>query len=52
MNYKDFEQHIFETILSRGKAYFDSGAVEDLSKEDGYWLANVHGSEVYESIIC
>jgi len=48
MNYKDFEQHISETILSRGKDYFDAGAVEDLIKEDGHWFANVHGTEIYE----
>jgi len=48
MNYKDFEQHISETILTRGKDYFDAGAVEDLTKEDGHWFANVHGSEIYE----
>lgn len=51
MNYKDFEQHISEIILSRGKNYFDAGAVEDLVKEDGHWLANVHGSEIYEVAI-
>ena len=48
MNYKDFEQHISETILSRGKNYFDNGAVDDLSKENGYWFAHVHGSQIYE----
>lgn len=51
MNYKNFEQHISETILTRGKDYFDNGAVEDLSKEDGLWMANVHGSEIYEVVI-
>ncbi len=51
MNYKDFKQHISETILTRGKSYFDAGAVEDLTKEDGHWLANVHGSEIYEVAI-
>ena len=48
MNYKDFEQHISEIILARGKAYFDDGAVVDLSKEEGYWFADVHGSEIYD----
>lgn len=51
MNYKDFEQHISEIILSRGKNYFDRGAVEDLTKEDGHWFASVHGSEIYEVAI-
>jgi len=51
MNYKDFEQHISETILSRGKDYFDAGAVEDLIKEDGHWFANVHGTDTYEVAI-
>jgi len=48
MNYKDFEQFISDTILARGKSYFDDGAVVDLSKEEGYWFADVHGSEIYE----
>ena len=51
MNYKDFEQHISEIILSRGEDYFDAGAVEDLIKEDGHWFASVHGSEIYEVAI-
>ena len=37
MNYKDFEQHVSEVILARGKNYFEDGAVEDLIKSDGYW---------------
>ena len=51
MNYKDFEEHIAEGILQKGKAYFDNGVVEDLEKTDGHWLANVHGTEVYEVAI-
>ena len=48
MNFKNFEQHIPDNILNRGKAYFDNGAVKDLTNENGYWLANVYGTEVYE----
>jgi len=51
MNYKDFEEHISEIILTRGKNYFEAGAVDDLSKEDGHWFASVHGSDVYEVVI-
>lgn len=47
MNNKDFEQHISGEILKRGKKYFDQGAVSDLTKEGGYWLAEVSGTEMY-----
>ncbi|TDE13927.1 SWIM zinc finger family protein [Dyadobacter psychrotolerans] len=48
MNLKNFQSHISTTILQRGKAYFDEGAVSILDEaEDGIWCAEVEGSEVY-----
>lgn len=48
MNLKNFQNQISPTILQRGKAYFDSGAVSILEEEEnGVWCAEVEGSEGY-----
>jgi uncharacterized Zn finger protein len=48
MNLKNFQNQISPTILQRGKAYFDDGAVGmPEEEEDGLWSAEVEGSEVY-----
>lgn len=49
MNLPNFESHINPTILSRGKNYFNSGAVSSIENtENGTWEATVEGNESYE----
>lgn len=43
-----FEYHIGNTILQRGKAYYEDGHVESFEEvENGAWIATVIGSEDY-----
>lgn len=43
-----FENHIGNTILQRGKAYYEDGHVESFEEvENGAWIATVIGSEDY-----
>ncbi len=46
MNINDFEQHIANDILQRGKDYFRKGAIHE-NQDNGYgsWLASVSGRD-------
>jgi hypothetical protein len=49
MNLKTFESQISDTILKRGKSYYEDGAVADLQDmENGLWFAIVEGSDDYD----
>ncbi len=46
---KKFELQISNTIVQRGKAYYENGAVTGLKETGkGAWHAEVEGSEIYE----
>lgn len=46
---KNFKQAIPSTILSRGRNYYNNGAVTDLSlEEEDTWAAEVQGTEAYD----
>lgn len=48
MNLNNFEDHINDTILARGKNYYKNKNVEALEEiEDGEWTATVEGSDTY-----
>lgn len=48
MELTSFENHIGNTILQRGKAYYEDGHVESFEEvENGAWIATVIGSEDY-----
>lgn len=48
MELTSFEKHIGNTILQRGKVYYQKGFVESLEEtEDGVWSATVTGSDDY-----
>ena len=48
MELTSFENHIGNTILQRGKAYYEDGHVESFEEvEHGAWIATVIGSEDY-----
>lgn len=48
MELTSFEKHIGNTILQRGKAYYEYGHVESFEEvENGAWIATVIGSEDY-----
>lgn len=48
MELTSFENHIGNTILQRGKAYYEDGHVESFEEvKNGTWIATVIGSEDY-----
>jgi len=48
MELTSFENHIGNTILQRGKAYYEDGHVESFEEvKNGAWIATVIGSEDY-----
>lgn len=45
---KNFEKQVSETILKRGKKYYDDGAVSSIAEtEENEWQVTVDGSETY-----
>jgi hypothetical protein len=49
LNVKEFKKTVGSTIWSRGKNYFEDGAVTDLQDNgDGNWNATVSGNDDYE----
>lgn len=45
---KNFEKQVGETMLKRGKKYYDDGAVSDIEEtEKNEWAVKVEGSETY-----
>lgn len=47
MKLEDFENHIEDPILSRGREYFQSGRITDLDKVGNRYSAIAHGTEKY-----
>ncbi len=49
MTYNNFEENLPESLIAKGKDYFDAGAVVDLiEQEAGHWSATVEGTHLYE----
>lgn len=51
MQYTTFADDIHALILERGRAYFDSGAVQQLVRTHDGWSAEVAGQENYKVVI-
>lgn len=48
MRLSDFEEYVDETILKRGKDYFNSGAIQKVEMvKENYYLVEVVGTEFY-----
>jgi uncharacterized Zn finger protein len=51
MDYHSFEEDIHVLVLERGKAYFDQGAVHELTRQDSGWSALVQGQKTYRVML-
>ena len=48
MDFKAYEQAFEPHILERGRAYFAEGAVKNLRRDGGDYVARVQGSDAYD----
>jgi uncharacterized Zn finger protein len=51
MHYDTFTKEIHALILQRGRAYFTSDAVRNLTRSPDGWTAEVVGQETYHVVI-
>lgn len=51
MDYHNFEENIHLLVLERGKAYFDRGAVRELTEQASGWAALVQGEKTYRVLL-
>jgi len=45
---QNFDSRISAVMLNKGYQYYNDGAILDIGESDGYWTAEVEGTDIYE----